>query len=74
MVELSKKENNIVLKGNEHKYYGYSNIDSESIMVDLDGQNIKLYWNDTFIDGKSFDSLISLKNYLDNNFIKSKTD
>lgn len=74
MVELSKKENNIILKDKEYKYCGYSDIDSESIMINLNGLNIKLYWNDTTIDGQSFNSLNAIKSYLNANFIASTED
>ena len=55
----------MIFRDVEYTFQGYETIDSDSLLIMLDDQFIKFYWNDTTINNNTFSSMLDFTNFLD---------
>jgi hypothetical protein len=54
----------MIFRDVEYQFQGYETIDNNSLLIILDEQFVKFYWNDTTINNKTFSSMTDFTYFL----------
>lgn len=66
MIELIISDRVITFRNDTYNYIGVELIDSDSIQLNTESCSIRLFWNDTKINGIEFNSLEELADFFEN--------